>query len=720
MKQVLVRGGSVMVQEVPAPSVSPRNILVRVHHSCISAGTEMAGVKMSGLPLYRRALKQPHHVKRVLQMMRDQGIKRVYDRVTGQLDAGLPTGYSAAGEVIAIGEQVEGFRPGDMVACAGAGIANHAELIDVPVNLAVKIPDGLATEQACTVTLGAIAMQGVRRTNPTLGETVVVLGLGLLGQITAQLLSANGCRVIGTDPDSERVSVAEQGGMEFGIVSGEDDLVGRVHRLTDGIGADAAIITAASSSHHVISQAMQCCRKKGRVVLVGDVGLNLDRNDLYKKELDFLISSSYGPGRYDPLYEEGGQDYPLPYVRWTENRNMEEYLNLLARGKVRLGGLAQRTFPIDQAVEAYESLNGAGQKSLLTLLEYPESQTAFQRRITIAPVRSTDKQIRVALVGAGNFAQAMHVPNLLKLGTDFKVHCVMSRTGANARAAATRCQSAYATSDYDQVLSDPDVDLVLIATRHNLHGRMALQALRAGKNVFVEKPLTIVPQELDQIEAFFRNAQNPPLLMVGFNRRFSPPVHVALKVLASRSTPLLVNYRMNAGYIPADHWTQMEEGGGRNLGEACHIYDLFNALTVSQYTAVSAVSINSSQKQWKKTDNFVASVSYADGSVCSLTYTALGDKSFPKETMDIFADGKVISLNEYKSLSIAGGKHKGWRSMTQQKGQLEELQALAACLREGRPWPIPLEQIIQATRVSFEVEQQLTGKEASAMDSAAE
>lgn len=715
MKQVLVRGGSVMVQEVPAPVVSPRNILVRVQHSCISAGTELAGVKMSGFPLYRRALKQPHHVKRVLQMMRDQGIKRVYDRVTGQLEAGLPTGYSAAGEVVAIGEQVEGFRPGDMVACAGAGIANHAEVIDVPVNLAVRIPEGLATDQACTVTLGAIAMQGLRRANPTLGETVVVLGLGLLGQITVQLLSANGCRVIGTDPDSERVRIAEQGGMDFGIVPGEDNLVDCVHRLTDGIGADAAIITAATSSDDVISQAMQCCRKKGRVVLVGDVGLNLDRNDLYKKELDFLISSSYGPGRYDPLYEEGGQDYPLPYVRWTENRNMEEYLNLLARGRVRFAGMAQRTFPIDRAVEAYESLNAPGPKALLTLLEYPESQTAFDRRITVAPVRSPGKQIRVALVGAGNFAQAMHVPNLLQLSSDFKVQCVMSRTGANARAAATRCRSAYATSDYQQVLSDPDVDLVLIATRHNLHGGMALQALRAGKNVFLEKPLTIFPQELDEIENFFRNTQNPPLLMIGFNRRFSPPVQAAAKVLASRSSPLLVNYRMNAGYIPSDHWTQTEEGGGRNLGEACHIYDLFNALTASQYTAVSAVPINAAHTQWKKTDNFVASISYADGSVCSLTYTALGDKSFPKETMDIFADGKVLSLNDYKTLSIAGGKHKGWRAMTQQKGQLEELQALAVCLREGRRWPIPLDEMIQVTRVSFEVEQQLTGRQAAAV-----
>ena len=717
MKQVLVRGGSVLVQEVPAPLVSPRNVLVRVRHSCISAGTEMAGVKMSGLPLYRRALKQPHHVKRVLQMMRDQGIKRVYDRVTGQLEAGLPTGYSAAGEVIAIGDQVEGLRPGDMVACAGAGIANHAEVIDVPVNLATKIPAGLTTAEACTVTLGAIAMQGVRRCNPTLGETVVVLGLGLLGQITAQLLSANGCHVIGSDLDRDRVRIAEQNGMDQGI---GENAVDHVHRLTDGMGADAVIITAASSSNQVISQAMQCCRKKGRVVLVGDVGLNLDRNDLYKKELDFLISSSYGPGRYDPLYEEGGQDYPLPYVRWTENRNMEEYLHLLACGKIRLAGMPQRAFPIKRAVEAYASLRESGKNTLLTILEYPESETAFERRINVAPARAAGKRVRVALVGAGNFAQAMYVPNLLKLGNDFKVHCVMSRTGANARAAATRCEARYATSDYDQVLNDPDVDLVLISTRHNLHGKMVLQALQAGKNVFVEKPLSIFPQELDEIEAFYQQTQNAPLLMVGFNRRFSPPIQTALQVLASRSTPLIVSYRMNAGFIPADHWTQGEEGGGRNVGEACHIYDLFNALTNSECVAVSADALNAAGKQWKKTDNFVANVSYSDGSVCSLTYTALGDKSFPKETMDIFADGKVISLNDYKSLSVAGSKRKGWKSVTQQKGQLEELQAVASCLQRGTAWPIPFEQLIQATRISFEVEKQITGKDLNTGESSLE
>jgi predicted dehydrogenase/threonine dehydrogenase-like Zn-dependent dehydrogenase len=708
MKQVLVRGGNVMLQQVPAPLAGPKNILVRVRHSCISAGTEMAGISMSGLPLYRRALKQPQHVKRVLEMMREQGVKRTWDRVTGQLDAGLPTGYSAAGEVVGMGEEVEGFRLEDLVACAGAAVANHAEVIDVPVNLAVKIPLGLTTNLACTVTLGAIAMQGVRRANPTLGETIVVFGLGLLGQIIAQLLRASGCRVIGTDPDSERVQMALENTMDFGINPGEENVVERVHRLTGGMGADAAIVTAATSSHELISQAMQCCRKKGRVVLVGDVGLNLNRNDLYKKELDFLISSSYGPGRYDPLYEEGGQDYPLPYVRWTENRNMEEYLNLLGRGAIKLDNLRSQTFSIDQAVQAYRSLNQEGKKPLLAVLEYPQSETALERRISTGPVRAKGKRIRVALVGAGNFAQAIHLPNLQKLGSDFDLRCVMSRTGANARAAATRFAASYATTDYQQVLNDADVDLVLIATRHNLHGGMALCALQAGKHVFVEKPLTIAPQELEEIEAFYRKHQDAPLLMVGFNRRFSPPIRRARQALAQRTTPLMVNYRMNAGYIPPDHWTQTEEGGGRNLGEACHIYDLFNALTGSTYRSVSAHSVTPLSKQWKANDNFVATISYADSSVCSLTYTAMGDKSFPKETMAIFADGRVIWLDDYKTLSIAGGKHKGWRSMTQQKGQMEELQTLADCLLRGKPWPIPLEQQLQATRISFAVERQIT------------
>lgn len=498
--------------------------------------------------------------------------------------------------------------------------------------------------------------------------------------------------------------------MDFGFDAETENLVERVHKLTDGFGADATIVTAATPSHEVISQAMQVCRKKGRVVLVGDVGLNLDRNDLYKKELDFFISCSYGPGRYDANYEEHGQDYPLPYVRWTENRNMEEYLRLLAEGRISLANLKPQVFAVDSAVEAYESLKKPGAKPLVALLSYPESDTAHQRTVVLRSGGKQNKRIGLALVGAGGFAQGMHLPNLAKLRSEFDLRCVMSRTGANARAAATQYDAGYATTEYHKVLADADVDLVLIATRHHLHGVMVLEALRAGKNVFVEKPLTIFPEELLEIEDFYRQRSNAPLLMTGFNRRFSPAIDKAGQILKNRTTPLVISYRMNAGYIPVEHWVHSEEGGGRNLGEACHIYDLFNALTGSEFTTVTAQAITPNGKQWSKTDNFVATIAYGDGSICSLTYTALGDKSFPKETMDVFCDGKVISLQDYTSLSVAGDKNKSWKSLTQEKGQLEELKAVADCLRHGTPWPISLEQQIQATRIAFEVEKQITGQ----------
>jgi predicted dehydrogenase/threonine dehydrogenase-like Zn-dependent dehydrogenase len=709
VKQVFIQAGRAQLQDVPAPTVGEKNLLVRVAHSCISVGTEIAGVKMSALPLYRRALKQREHAKRVIQIMKDQGVKRTWDRVTGQLAAGLPTGYSAAGEIVEVGSQVDGFHRGDLVACAGAGIANHAEIIDVPVNLAVKIPVGLGTDLSSTVAIGSIAMQGVRRAGLTLGETVVVVGLGLLGQITVQLLRASGCRVIGVDLDPSRVQAATENGLNFGLNPAEENWVQRVHKLTDGFGADASIVTAATSSNEVISQAMQCCRKKGRVVLVGDVGLNLNRSDLYKKELDFLISCSYGPGRYDGAYEEGGQDYPLPYVRWTEGRNMEEYLRLLAEKRINLETLQPQVFSIEQATDAYRSLTRPGKKPLIVLLQYPQSSTALQKTVALRPVQAKNNKIRLALIGAGGFAHGMHLPNLVKLRNDYELRCVMSRTGGNAKVAGNQYGASYCTTDYRQVLDDSDVDLVLIATRHNLHASMVLDALKAGKHVFVEKPLAIRPHELEAIENFYRETKNPPVLMVGFNRRFSPAIVRAGEILKNRTTPMIVNYRMNAGFIPQEHWTQGEEGGGRNIGEACHIYDLFNALTKSEHLAVCAHSITTGPGQWKNNDNFLATVSYADGSVCSLTYTAMGDKSFPKETMDIFADAKVLSLQEYKSLTVAGSRHKGWSSTTQDKGQLEELKKLADCLLREGPWPISLNEQIQATRISFEVERQISG-----------
>ncbi|MGH8729738.1 MAG: bi-domain-containing oxidoreductase, partial [Burkholderiales bacterium] len=691
----------------PAPQVGPKNILVQVAYSCISAGTEMASVHLSGLPLYRRALKQPEHVKRVLEMMREQGVKHTLNRVLGKLQAGAPTGYSAGGRILEIGTGVEGFQVGDRVACAGAGIANHAEIIDVPVNLAVRIPENLDTGHASTVTLGAIALQGVRRGNPTLGETAVVIGLGILGQLAAQLLKANGCRVIGVDVDSTRIDLALANGADFGADPSRENYVERIYRLTDGFGADMAIVTAATSSHQVISEAFQACRKKGRVVLVGDVGLNISRSDLYKKELDFLISTSYGPGRYDALYEEGGQDYPLPYVRWTENRNMETYLQLLASGQISLENIPQERYPVNDAPRAYSALKREGQKPLVVLLEYPQNQKPIERKIALRKETRDKDRLRVALAGAGGFAQAVHLPNLLKLRKHFHLRCVMSRTGSNARAIATKYEAEYATTDYEQVLRDPDIDLVIVVTRHNLHADMVLKALRAGKHAFVEKPLAINAKEADAIEEFYRDNSDAPMLMTGFNRRFSPAMQKVKEILASKTTPIIANYRMNAGYIPREHWVHGEEGAGRNIGEACHIYDLFVFLAGDKVAKVSAASITPPSAQWARNDNFVATVSFKDGSICTLTYTALGDKSYPKERMEIFTDGKVLSLDDYKSLTALGSKGRTWSSPIKRKGQLEELQALAASLREGGSWPITLDEQLTSARISFEVERQI-------------
>lgn len=709
MKQVLIKAGLAVVEDVPAPQVGHMNILVRVTHSCISVGTEMAGVKMSGMPLYQRALKQPENVKRVLEMMRDQGVKRTMDRVMGKLSAGNATGYSAAGVVVEVGEEVDGFAVGDRVACAGAGIANHAELIDVPVNLAVKVPDGLDTRIASTVTLGAIAMQGIRRAQPTLGETMVVVGLGILGQISAQVLSANGCRVIGVDLDPWRIQLALENGMDIGINPTEENYCERVFNYTDGMGADAVIVTAATDSSQVISEAMQACRKKGRVVLVGDVGLNLNRADFYKKELDFLISSSYGPGRYDPFYEEGGQDYPIAYVRWTENRNMQAYIDLLDKKKVKLDNLSRQPYPIDRAGEAYDVLKGGGEKPLLVLLEYPERDGYRSTRVSLrVPAAAKSGKVRVALAGASSFAQGMHLPNMVKLNDLFTLRSVMSRTGANARAVATQYGAAYCTSDYEEVLKDDEVDLVMVTTRHDLHGSMVLQALRAGKHVFVEKPLALKEEELAEIEHFYADHPHGPLLMVGFNRRFSPALQTVRSILKNRTSPIIANYRLNAGYIPLEHWVHGAEGGGRNIGEACHIYDLFNFLTgTSKLVGINAYSITPESKQWGRNDNFVGTLKYADGSVCTLTYTALGDKCYPKERMEVFADGKVLVMDDYKSVVVHGAKHKGWSSSAAQKGQLEELEALSAALLKGAAWPISLEEQLQVSRTSFEIERQV-------------
>ncbi|MBI5049139.1 MAG: bi-domain-containing oxidoreductase [Deltaproteobacteria bacterium] len=713
MKQVLIKRGQTVVEEVPAPIIEAGTLLVQVNHSCISVGTEMSGIAASGLPLWKRAIRQPENVIKAIHMAATEGLSRTRSIVEGALSVGQPTGYSASGVVMEVGEGIYDIIKGQRVACAGAQCAHHAEIIRVPRNLTTVIPDNLDFASASTVTLGAIALQGVRRAQPTLGENFVVIGLGILGQLTAQLLKANGCCVIGTDLDRKRIQLAQGLGMDIDIHPEDGNDIEHVIRLTAGIGADGVIITAATPSDAVISTAFKMCRKKGRVVLVGDVGLNLNRADFYQKELDFFISTSYGPGRYDNNYEERGLDYPVAYVRWTENRNMEEYLRLVAEGKVKVAPLVSATYPIEKAADAYESLKSSAEKPLMVLLSYPQKGEGISSLRTVPnPLArpAGQNRIRTAVCGAGSFAKGAHLPNLQSLSHTFHLQAIMSRTGHNVVATARQFGANYSTTDYEQVLNDSEVDAVIVATRHNLHARMALQALRAGKHVLLEKPLALTMEELKEIENFYSSLSvkdAPPILLTGFNRRFSCYAKHIHEIVKNRSNPMLLNYRMNAGHIPLDHWVHTEEGGGRNIGEACHIYDLFTYLTNSKALTVEAMTIKPSTGYYSHRDNFVANIKFEDGSVAVLIYTALGSRDYPKEHLEVFVDGKVIAMDDYKRLTITGAKGKGIETKISDKGQKEELEAFAKAIRSGGEWPIPLWQQVQAMEISFKVEKML-------------
>jgi predicted dehydrogenase/threonine dehydrogenase-like Zn-dependent dehydrogenase len=711
MKQVLIRRGQVVVEDVPAPLCEPGTVLVRVAHSCISAGTELSGISAGATPLWQRAVRQPRKVKRVLDVARNDGLASARTLVEGPLTTGEATGYSAAGIVIEVGAGVPDLVAGDRVACAGAQAAYHAQTIRIPRNLAVPVPDSLGLAEASTVTLGAIALQGVRRAAPTIGETFVVIGLGILGQLTAQILRAAGCRVIGTDLDPTRVRLATGLGMDMALAADGSGDIDQVSRLTDGVGADAVIITASTPSDEVVSNAFRMCRKKGRVVLVGDVGLDLNRADFYQKELDFLVSTSYGPGRYDRNYEERGLDYPVGYVRWTENRNMSEYLRLLAEGRIKLTSLIGATFDIGDASGAYEALRSGEGRPIIVLLSYGDQAVEADERVVPNPNHRPARAatIGVALVGAGTFAKGVHLPNIRALRDTLRMQAVVSRTGHNAMATARLFDAAYATTDFDQVLEDPAVDLVIIATRHDLHSSLALRALRHGKHVLVEKPLALNREELESIRAFYEEpGDSKPILMTGFNRRFSVYGRRIAELTRDRSNPMVISYRMNAGYIPPDHWVQTTEGGGRNLGEACHIYDLFTFLTEARQTGVQAEAIRPRSGYYGRTDNFATTIGFDDGSVATLTYTALGAAGHPKEQMDVFVDGKVISLDDYKRLTVAGASVKALATSAPEKGQRQELEALVLAIRDGGEWPIALWQQIQAAEIALRVEELIT------------
>jgi predicted dehydrogenase/threonine dehydrogenase-like Zn-dependent dehydrogenase len=639
----------------------------------------------------------------VVENIKKNGFGRTIHKIKSKVEEGAVTGYSAAGIVLEVGKNIKDVAVGARVACAGAGIANHAEYIEVPRNLLVKVPEGVDFTEASTVTLGAIALQGVRRSDPKLGEFVAVLGLGILGQITVQLLKANGSRVIGTDLDEKRVEKALELGMDHGVNPSAEDAVKSVVGFSHGNGVDTAIITTASNSNEPLVQAFRMCRKKGKVVLVGVVDMHFNREEMYRKELDLLISTSYGPGRYDEGYERKGLLYPYAYVRWTETRNMEEYLRLMAEKKINIKALIGKEYAIEKAPEAYESLSVPASKPLIVLLKYGQQQEVqISRRIDVTP-QPTKQQgvINIAVIGAGGFAKEVHLPNLMKLKHLYRLYAIASKTGNNAKAMVQRFGAVYATTDYQEVLRDKNIDAVIITTRHNLHAKIAMEALRAGKAVFLEKPMAMNQEELDALVNAIEETKLP--FTVGFNRRFSLYAQEIKKHISQRINPMIINYRMNAGYLPPDHWVYSEEGGGRIIGEACHIFDLFEFFTDSEVESISVDRMSPRTNQYSSEDNAIITLKYKDGSVCSLTYTTLGNNAYHKEYCEIYFDGKIIVMDDYKELRGMDIRVAKIKTDYPNKGLFEELVEFSSCMNGKMPIPIPLRQLQDATEISLKL-----------------
>ncbi len=700
MLQAIIKKGKVMAEEVPSPILSAGEVLIAVSYSCISAGTELKSVGNSGENLLKRAIKQPENLKKVIDLAKSQGIARALSKVQQKVKYGTPTGYSNAGIVIAVGEGVKNVQVGDRVAAAGAGIANHAEYAVVPENLVMKVPEGLDLQLASTVTLGGIALQGVRRADLRLGEYCVVIGAGILGLLTVQFLKNSGVRTIVSDINDDRLQIAKELGADIVINPTKDNLVKTTTDVTGGYGTDAVIFTAATGSSEPLSEAFKACKKKGQVILVGVSGMEIKRQDIYQKELDFKISTSYGPGRYDREYEDKGHDYPYAYVRWTENRNMTEYLNMINEGKVNLEPLINNVYPIDQAEDAYASLQGP-EKPIIVLLSYSNDVAAKPSSKVIVNSSYTKKaKLNVALVGAGSFATAMHLPNMEKMTDKYSLYAVVNRTGHKGKTVATHFDAKYTTSEIDDVLKDPEVDLVFITTQHKDHGSLTLRSLQAGKHVFVEKPLATTQEDLDKIVAFYNDdsVQNKPLLLTGFNRRFSKYAQEIKTHTTKRENPLYISYRINAGFKPTDDG--LHEHGGRVVGEVCHFIDLITFLTESKIQSVSVEKISPKNQQIRSDDNVSIVLKYEDGSVGSLQYFAIGNKGYQKENLEVHYDSKTIIMDDFTKLTGYGVKVKEITSKTPEKGQYEELLHMFDAIANNK-FAIDFEDMVQTTKATF-------------------
>ena len=711
MKQVVVTPEGVAVEDVPEPLVDAGQVLVETAFSCISAGTELSGAARAAEPMWKKALRDPARAVEKAADLAGEGVGGASRRLRERNARLRPTGYSASGVVIRTGAGVVDLAPGDRVACAGAGYANHADMITIPRNLVARVPDGVPLEAASTVTLGAIALHGVRRAEPTLGETFVVVGLGAVGQLTAQLLRLSGARVLVADLDPARSKLAVSLGADGVVDTSDPGAAQEVKLRTGGSGADGVIVTAASSSDEIVSSALRMCRQKGRVVLVGDVGLHLRREDLYADELELRISTSTGPGRYDPTYEEQGVDYPIGYVRWTENRNMQAVLDLLATSQLDVGPLLSDPWHLDDAVQAFASL-GREPKPVLVLLRgngrAPAAAPSRAARTTSSRL-VTHRPIRIAVVGVGSFARSVHLPNLAAKPSDFQLHAVVARHGTTALEAQRAFQARRAVTDIEEVLDDPEVDALLVATRHDLHAELTLRALEAGKHVLVEKPPAIDHEQVSRLRNWFAEHPDSPVMLSGFNRRFSPLAVRLKQWLDGRAGAAMLDYQMNAGFLPSTHWVHGPEGGGRNVGEACHVYDLFRSLLGCGHVGVTATPMRPRTGPYRADDNFVATLAFADGSVASLTYAAAGAPDHPKERLTVHVDGRTAVLDDYRALDL-GGTTSPVTVRRQEKGHREELDAFAAAIRGTTPWPISIEDQLGAVEAALAVDRFLPGR----------
>ncbi len=693
MKQIEqnYRSGRLRLIDVPVPAAGPSQNLIATCVSLISAGTERQIMDLAKSSLAGKAMARPDLVRKSLAKMKSEGIIPTVQKIVAKLDSPIPLGYSLAGRVVEAGGAAGGYAAGDRIACAGAGTANHAEYNVVPKNLSVPIPATVSDEDASFVTLGAIALQGVRIAQPTLGETAIVMGLGLIGQLTVQLLKANGCRVLGYDPNPARAKLAMEIGADLAV---SDGLEAAAASFTGQIGADFVIVTASTKSSAPTNEAATLCRMKGRVIIVGLVGMELDRDAFYKRELDLRLSMSYGPGRYDPAYEQEGHDYPLPYVRWTEQRNMQAFLELVAQGKVTPAKLVTHRFAIADAEKAY-ALMETKEDYLAILLTYSPESAKIERQIAVSvlpPIK--DGTLGIGFVGFGNYAKAVLFP-AVKKAKGIRLTMVATATGLSARNAAESQGFASAATDPAALIGDGQTDCVFIATRHGSHAQLTIDALNAGKHVFVEKPLALTHGDLDRIEQAAGAASSQ--LTVGFNRRFSPMAQRARAAIQAAGGAVTMQYRINAGAVPADSWLNGAEGGGRIAGEVCHFVDTLCYLAGSIPVAVEAM------KPQGVGDSVAAILRFANGSVGTILYTSLGDSAVPKEQIEAFANGIVIQIDDFSTYRQFGRGKTIKTSASQNKGQTELVHAFLAAVRNGGTVPIPLDELLAVSRATLDI-----------------